>query len=113
MLVGDLFAQSTLQQVRAVDSIFSRYNAPETSGISVMIIRDGRKLYRRSFGYADIARKMRATNKTNYRIASVTKPFTAMAILMLRDQGKLGLDDRLARFFPGLPPSTREITVNK
>ncbi|WP_256006910.1 serine hydrolase domain-containing protein [Pedobacter deserti] len=112
-LTGNLFAQSTPEQIRAVDSIFSRYKSPETTGISVMVIRDGRKLYSRSFGYADIARKVRATSKTNYRIASVTKPFTAMAILMLRDQGKLDLGDRLDAFFPDLPAFSKEITVKQ
>lgn len=108
-----LLAQKSRKHVQAVDSLFSRYNADETTGISVMVIGDGHKLYSRSFGYAEITKKRKATNTTNYRIASVTKSFTAMAILMLRDEGKLKLEDKLSSFFPGIPAFGTEITIKE
>ncbi len=75
------------QQRAAADALFQHYDTTETTGISVLVIRDGKKLYDKSFGYADIPNRQKATARTNYRIASVTKSFTAMAILLLRDEG--------------------------
>ncbi|WP_129715234.1 serine hydrolase [Pedobacter sp. SYP-B3415] len=72
-----IFAQSLDLQAKSVDSLFSKYTTGESSGISVLVVRHGKKIYNRSFGYAEIATKRKATNATNYRIASVTKPFTA------------------------------------
>jgi CubicO group peptidase (beta-lactamase class C family) len=108
-----IFAQNPLMQAKAVESLFSHYTVDERSGISVLVIRDGDKIFNRSFGFAEISAKRKATNATNYRIASVTKSFTAMAVLMLRDQGKLKLEDPLSSFFPGLPSFAGEITVKE
>ena len=106
-------AQNFKKQAKSVDSLFGRYVEGKNSGISVMVISDGRKLYNRSFGYADIGNLRKANSSTNYRIASVTKSFTAMALLMLRDQGKLSLDDKLSSFFPNLPAFASKITVKQ
>jgi CubicO group peptidase (beta-lactamase class C family) len=62
----------------AVDSLFNRYAGPWTLGISVMVIENGKTVYNRSFGYAEVASGHKANSATNYRIASVTKSFTAM-----------------------------------
>jgi len=105
------FAQDLSGEAKAADSLFARYRTGENPGISVLVIRDGKKIYDRSFGYAEIAAKRKATNATNYRIASVSKSFTAMAVLMLRDRGKLKLEDKLVSFFPGLPAFMGEITL--
>lgn len=96
---------------RAVDSLFSHYSTVNTSGASVMVIKSGKIIYNRSFGLADIENKIPATPQTNYRIASVTKQFTAMSIMMLKEDGKLSLNDRLSKFFPSLPAYTSEITI--
>ncbi|WP_423737846.1 serine hydrolase domain-containing protein [Chitinophaga caseinilytica] len=101
------------QQRAAADSLFQHYNTSETTGISVLVVRNGKKLYDRSFGYADIAQHRKAAATTNYRIASVTKSFTAMAIMLLRDEGKLSLDDPLTRFFPQLAAFGRNITIRQ
>ncbi|GAA4312978.1 serine hydrolase domain-containing protein [Compostibacter hankyongensis] len=98
-------------KTRSVDSLFRNYNTDNTSGISVMVIKDGRIIYNRSFGLADIENKVPATSQTNYRIASVTKQFTAMAIMMLKEDKKLSLNDHLRKFFPYLPAYTDEITI--
>ena len=106
-------AQIKNSRPKAVDTLFRKYSGGETSGISVMVIENGKILYNRSYGYAEISTGRKATPATNYRIASVTKPFTALAILMLRDQGALRLEDKLSSFFPGLPPFANEITVKQ
>jgi CubicO group peptidase (beta-lactamase class C family) len=94
--------------VRANFAALDRSDAP---GGSVAIVRDGRLAYAKSFGLADVENEVPATPTTNYRLASVTKQFTAMAILMLVHDGKLGLDTPLTEIFPDFPPYGRAITV--
>lgn len=69
-------------------------------GISAGIVYDQELVWSRGFGFADVEKKSPATPQTNYRIASISKLFTATAILQLRDAGKLQLDDPVARHLP-------------
>ncbi|MBC9794942.1 serine hydrolase domain-containing protein [Sinomicrobium weinanense] len=96
-----------------MDSIFSNYDTIHTSGISIMVLKNGKILYNKSFGLSDIQNRHKASENTNYRIASVTKSFTAMAIMMLRDEGKLKLDDRLTEFFPDIPAYGKKVTIRQ
>jgi len=100
-------------KVSQADSLFKSYNTRNTSAISAMVIKDGKIIYNHSFGLADIENKVPATPLTNYRIASVTKQFTAMCIMMLKEDGKLALDDKLNKFFPSLPGYTSNITIQQ
>ena len=72
----------------------------ETSGVAVLVARDGKVLHQGAFRLADIDHKTPATPQTKFRIGSVTKQFTAAAILRLIEQKKLSLDDKLAQHFP-------------
>jgi CubicO group peptidase (beta-lactamase class C family) len=69
-------------------------------GYAFGIVVDGKLVYSGSGGYTDIAKKTPATTKSMFRIASMSKSFTAMAILKLRDEGKLNLDDPLYLYIP-------------
>ena len=66
-------------------------------GVSIGVVSGDRLVWSRGYGYADIEKKVPASPQTLYRIASITKTFTAVAILQLRDAGKLQLDDPLRR----------------
>ncbi len=85
-------------------------------GISIGIIYDQELIYAKGFGYSNLEDKTPATTQTLYRIASISKTFTATAIMQLRDEGKLRLDDPIEMFLPGFNiknpfPDTQEITV--
>ena len=67
-------------------------------GASVLVVRDGKILLRKSYGMANLEEHIAATPDTNYRLASVTKQFTAAAILMLAERGKLSLDDPITKW---------------
>src|SRR5258705_8398380 len=86
-----------------LELLFSDY-AGAVPGISATVLQDGVVQLATAFGLADIECKTPATPATNYRLASVSKQFTAMAILLLVADGRLALDDPLARFFAGAPP---------
>jgi CubicO group peptidase (beta-lactamase class C family) len=96
-----------------IDAIFRDYNQVNVPAASVIVIREGKVLYRHAYGLADLEAHTTATPKTNYRLASCTKQFTAMCIMMLAERHKLSLDDRLTRFFPDYPAYGKDITVRQ
>lgn len=85
-----------------VDALMKDYDG-NVPGASVLVVRDGRALVRSSYGFADLEGRVRATPETNYRLASLTKQFTARAILILARDGRLQLDDPVRRWLPSLP----------
>jgi CubicO group peptidase (beta-lactamase class C family) len=94
-----------------VDSIFADYRPDGTPGASVMVIKDGEALLTRSYGLADVEQNVPVTPATNFRLASVTKQFTATAVLMLVDQGRIGLDDPITKYFPQFPAFAEDIKI--
>ena len=95
-----------------IDALMRRYQG-DAPGASLLVLRDGIPVVRRGYGYADLEQRVRATPATNYRLASVSKQFTAAAVLLLAEDGTLGLDDRLRRWLPELPPATDAITLRQ
>lgn len=71
-------------------------------GVSVGIVYNGELIYQKGFGYADTEKKIPTTPDSRYRIASQTKLFTAIGIMILRDEGKLSLDDPMEKYLPWL-----------
>ncbi|MBZ5622920.1 MAG: beta-lactamase family protein [Acidobacteriia bacterium] len=97
----------------AVDALFGAYNQPTVPGASVMAIRDGKVLYRHAYGLANVENHMAAGTGTNYRLASVTKQFTAMAIMILAERKRLSFDDDLTKFFSDYPAYGKQITIRQ
>lgn len=75
----------------------------DTSGLAVLVARDGKIVFQGGFGLADIEKKTAVTPETKFRIGSVSKQFTAAAMLRLAEQKKLSLDDTLDKYFPDFP----------
>lgn len=82
---------------RQVREVFAEHHLV---GVSVGIVRDGELVWKRGFGYADLASGRRADEDTLYRVASITKTFTGTAIFQLRDEGRLDLDDPIVEHIP-------------
>ena len=95
-----------------LDWLFQEYTGA-VPGASALLVRDGVVQLSAAFGLADVERSMPATPATNYRLASVSKQFTAMAALLLVADRRLALDDPLARFFAGAPERWRHVTVQQ
>lgn len=70
--------------------------------VSVAVVQDGRTSYVRAFGVADLAAGRPASVETRYAVGSISKQFTVAALLLLQEQGKLSLDDKVSRYFPNL-----------
>lgn len=86
-----------------VDAHFAAYTGADTPGAAVLVIKDGVPVVRKGYGMADLETRTPVTPQTNFRLASVTKQFTAMGILQLVDQGRLHLDDPVHEIIPDLP----------
>jgi CubicO group peptidase (beta-lactamase class C family) len=94
------------------DALFSAYTGA-TPGASFAIVKNGELLLNRSYGFAEVSAGTAVRASTNFRLASVTKAFTAMCVLKLVDNGKIHLEDRLSAFIPGLPSYADDITVRQ
>ena len=94
-----------------VDSLFSPYSSGKVPGAAVMVIHNGEKLLSKGYGYANIEKGENVTPQTNFRLASVTKQFTAASILILEQRNKLSLDQTLKDLYPDFPDYGSEITV--
>ncbi len=95
---------------RAIDELFRDFSGDQP-GASVMVIRDGKPIFAKAYGMANVEQNVRCTTNSNFRLASVTKQFTAMGIMILVERGKLSLDDKITKFFPGFPKYGDQITV--
>ena len=84
-------------------AVMKAYSDPRGPGASVVVMKNGVPVVRRSYGQAELERGIAVVPQTNFRLASVTKQFTAMAILILEHEKKLALDDRITKFFPEFP----------
>ena len=87
--------------------------AGQVPGASVLVLRDGQPLLRRGYGLSDLEAGTAATPGTNYRLASLTKQFTAAAILLLAEDGVLSLDDPVQRWLPSLPAAADAVTLRQ
>lgn len=94
-----------------VDRIMADYSGTGMPGASVMIIRDGEAVLTRSYGLACLDNEKPVTPDTSFRLASITKQFTATAVLLLVDDGKLALDDSIRKYFPDFPAFADDITI--
>ncbi|HYL84671.1 MAG TPA: serine hydrolase domain-containing protein [Candidatus Angelobacter sp.] len=93
------------------DSVLSGLVNANEPGLAVLVRYGGRNGYQRTEGVTDLRANTRITARTNFRLASFTKQFTATAIMLLAHDGKLQYDDPLTKFFPDFPAYGKEITV--
>lgn len=93
-----------------IDQLLRDYQGA-VPGASLLVLRDGEIVLQRGYGMADLEAGTPATPSTHYRLASVTKQFTAAAILTLAGRGALSLEDPVRRYLPDLPTATGEVTI--
>ncbi|WLT30831.1 serine hydrolase [Geothrix sp. PMB-07] len=97
----------------AFDSLLSPHFKADEAGASVLVMKDGKKLYAKGFGLASLELKVPNDPALVYRIGSVTKQFTAAAIMTLVEDGKVALDAPVSRYLDGLPEAWRPVTVQQ
>ncbi|HWB05493.1 MAG TPA: serine hydrolase [Verrucomicrobiales bacterium] len=97
------FATAEVSLEDGIKARLGELTKKELPGVAVLVARDGKVAFQGGFGMADVDRKTPVTVETKFRIGSVTKQFTAAAILKLAEEGKLSLTDPLKKFFPDFP----------
>ncbi len=95
-----------------IDNIFKQFNQ-NTPGCAVCVVQNDQIILEKSYGLANLENKIPITPNTAFRLASLTKPFTAMAIMILREKGILDFDDELDKFFPDFPEYGKGITIRQ
>lgn len=104
--------QHDAERIDSVDAYIARVMADEqVPGIAVVVMRDGKVVLARGYGYADLEHKVPVTPRTVFQSGSVGKAFTAMAVMMLVDEGRVRLDAPITTYFPDAPVSWAPITV--
>jgi len=96
-----------------VDSLFAGLVTDQEPGAAVLVIADGRVVLEQGYGVTDLRTRRPIDARTNFRLASVTKQFTAAAVMLLVRDGKLRYEDHLADIFPDFPAYGRSITVRQ
>jgi CubicO group peptidase (beta-lactamase class C family) len=97
--------------IKTIDNLVQETYKPTEPGAAVIVVKDGETIFRKSQGMANLELDMPIEPDMVFRIGSVTKQFTAVAILMLAEQGKLALDDSISTFLPEYPTHDHLITV--
>ena len=95
----------------AIDALLAEYTGPAVPGASVIVIQGGRVILRRAYGMADLQRHVAATPEADYRLASVSKQFTAMAIMLLARDGRVRYDQPVRELLPELPLAAQGVTL--
>jgi CubicO group peptidase (beta-lactamase class C family) len=93
-----------------IDELMRPYTG-QVPGASVVVVQNGSVVFRGAYGMADLKARIPATPATDYRLASMTKPFTAAAILLLAQDKRLSLDDPVSKWLPTLPAAASAVTV--
>lgn len=119
-LVGSLTADILVQgenasdpRTKEVDKIFTNWDKPDSPGCALGIIKDGRFIYKRGYGMANLEYGIPLTSQSVFRIGSTSKQFTAMCIVLLEEEGKLSVDDNLREYFPEMPDYAESITIRQ
>jgi CubicO group peptidase (beta-lactamase class C family) len=105
------FGQSRTQLTAEFDKIISSEFKPEEPGGVVLVAQKGQIIYKKAFGMADMELNVPMKEAMVFNIASITKQFTAVAILQLMEQGKLSLQDEITKYLPDYPTGGQKITV--
>ena len=104
-------SDGTRARAERIGAVFSGLVSPDEPGAAILVRKDGRTVFEHGYGVADLRTKRPIDGRTNFRLASVTKQFTAAAVMLLVHDGKLRYDDRLTDIFPAFPAYGRAVTI--
>ena len=96
---------------KKIDAVFSGVTSPDAPGLAVLVRQNGKTLFEHGYGVTDLRKKTKIDAHANFRLASFTKQFTAMAILLLVRDGKLRYEETLVEIFPDFPDYGKLITI--
>jgi CubicO group peptidase (beta-lactamase class C family) len=101
----------TPSQIARIDKLFEKWDKPDSPGAAVAVLQEGDVIFKKGYGSAQIEYEIPITSETIFHVASVSKQFTAFAIAMMADEGKLSLDDDIRTHLPEVPDFGKTITI--
>ncbi len=107
LLTTSIVAQDTTK----VDAVFAAYDKPDSPGCALGVIKDGKLVYVRGYGRANLEHGIANGSQIVYDIGSTSKQFAAASIVLLAQQGKLSLDDDVRKLIPELPAYQKPVTI--
>lgn len=111
LIAGAAQADAPLDE--RIDKALKPFFRADAPGATVIVMKDGAPVFRKAYGMADVDKNTPMQPEMQLRLGSITKQFTAVAILMLAEQGKLSLQDDVTRFLPDYPSGGKHITIER
>lgn len=99
------------EQAKRIDRVFEKWNHADSPGCALAVMQNGEIIYKHGYGMADLEHGAPITPATPFHVASVSKQFTAAAIVLLAQQGRLSIDDDVRKYIPELPDFGVRITI--
>ena len=106
-----VIAQGPTDFEKQIDSIFQTWNSSNKPGVTAGIIKDGKIIYLKGFGAANLETNELITPQTKFQLGELSKQFTTLAILLLEEQGKISLNDDIRKYMTELPKYKHVVTV--
>jgi CubicO group peptidase (beta-lactamase class C family) len=104
-------AHASLQADEVDQYIRAQMEEQHIPGLSMAVLRQGKAVKSQGYGYADLEQKIKVTRDTVFQLQSITKSFTGTAIMMLAEDNKISLEDKIGKYLDGLPDLWNGITV--
>jgi CubicO group peptidase (beta-lactamase class C family) len=108
--ISSAFAQTNEEAARKIDSTFALYTA-QTPGIAVAVVKDGKVVFSKSYGMANLSHNIPITSQTVFNIASLSKQFTAFMIYLLEHEKRLSFEDDVRKYVPELPVYEKPVKI--
>ncbi len=103
----------TSAEIRRIDSVFAPFDGTSRPGCALGVSRDGRSVYQRGYGMADLQNGVAISPQSIFHVASVSKQFAAFAVALLAEDGKLSLDDEVRKYLTELPDYGSRVTIRQ
>ncbi|MBN1224924.1 MAG: beta-lactamase family protein [Candidatus Aminicenantes bacterium] len=110
-LAAVLNAASWEEKYARVDDIFAEWNKPDSPGCALALVKDGKVIYKKGYGMANLEHEIPIRTDTVFRTGSIGKQFTAACILILQQRGKLSLDADIRTYLPEMPEYEWPVTI--
>ena len=106
-------AKTQQDDIKNIDSLLKAIYTDSLPGASIAVVKDGKTIFQKSYGVTNITTKQNIDASSNFNICSLTKQFTATAILQLEEKHLLSLNDKLSRFFPEMNNKVADVVTIK
>lgn len=107
----DFVAHISADQEKQIDAVFENWKTNDQPGVSVAILNEGKVVYQKGFGLANLVSKTPITTATSFQVSTLAKQFTVFALLLLEADGTLSLDDDIRKYVPEVPDLGQTVTL--